>query len=84
MNSHDYLREIGMEPDEKTVPWPHALAFLAILAAMTGAIVAWELKSSAPLPGRPDQALTTHSPSNPATPSAGSVSVAPGPGGRVG
>ena len=38
MISRDYTKELGIPSDERIVPWPHALAILAVLAAVVAAV----------------------------------------------
>jgi len=36
MYKHNYIREIGLPPSERRMPWPYALAILAILVGALG------------------------------------------------
>jgi hypothetical protein len=47
MIRRDYLQEIGLDPVEKTVPWPYALAILVILLAGVEWFAGWETKHTA-------------------------------------
>ena len=69
MISRNYLQEIGLDPVEKTVPWPYALAILAILLAGAGWFAESVTKSHLPLPYHMDQAaMVSHKPIHTATP----------------
>ena len=69
MIRRDYLQEIGLDPVEKTVPWPYALAILAILLAGVEWFAGWETKSHRPpLPQMNQAALVTHKSAHPVAP----------------
>ena len=69
MIRRDYLQEIGLDPVEKTVPWPYALAILVILLAGVEWFAGWETKSHhPPLPQMAQSAMVTPKPAHPATP----------------
>jgi hypothetical protein len=69
MIRRDYLQEIGLDPVEKTVPWPYVLAILVILLAGVEWFAGWKMKSHRPpLPQMAQSAMVTHKPAYPATP----------------
>ena len=66
MIRRDYLQEIGLDPVEKTVPWPYALALLVILLAGVEWFAGRETKSHRPpLPQMAQSAMMTHKPAHP-------------------
>ena len=53
MISRDYTKELGIPSDERIVPWPHALAIFAVLAAVTAAAWFGLVRPQSDLPSTP-------------------------------
>jgi hypothetical protein len=80
MIRNEYIKELGVDPTTRTVPWPYALAVLALLAAGVIWFAVSETHSNRSVPRADHASLTAQRPGTPPDPSA---IPAPARGGRL-